>query len=57
MKYYAGIDIGGTRLKLGIIDEEGNLLVHENQPTSAIKEELFHQIKQFRLTCNLLNRT
>ena len=47
MKYYAGIDIGGTRLKLGIIDEEGNLLVHENQPTSAIKEVLFHQIKQF----------
>ena len=32
-KYYAGIDIGGTFVKLGIVDEEGNLLIKDQIPT------------------------
>ena len=33
MKYYAGIDIGGTRIKMGIINELGEVIVNENEET------------------------
>ena len=33
MKYCAGIDIGGTTIKLGIIDEEGALISKWEIPT------------------------
>lgn len=32
-KYYAGIDLGGTFIKGGIVDEEGNLIVKDKIPT------------------------
>lgn len=33
MKYYAGIDLGGTFVKCGIVDEEGKLLIKDKIPT------------------------
>ena len=28
--YYIGIDLGGTGIKAGIVDEEGNIILDEN---------------------------
>lgn len=47
MPYYAGVDIGGTRCKLGIIDEHGQVLVHENEPTQQERAKLMGQIQAF----------
>lgn len=47
MKYYAGIDIGGTRIKMGIINELGEVIVNENEETKKEKLELFTQIDHF----------
>jgi ROK family protein len=33
MNYYAGIDLGGTFVKCGIVDEEGNILCKDKIPT------------------------
>ena len=33
-KYYAGIDLGGTFIKAGIVDGDGNLLVSDKVPTA-----------------------
>jgi len=33
MKYYAGIDLGGTNIAAGITDEDGNLLAKVSTPT------------------------
>ena len=38
MKYYAGIDIGGTRIKMGIINELGEVIVNENEETKKAVE-------------------
>lgn len=35
MKRWLGIDIGGTAIKAGIVDEGGSLLRHASQPTPA----------------------
>ncbi len=35
MKYYAGIDLGGTFIKCGIVDSEGRLLKKSSVPTSG----------------------
>ncbi len=29
MSYIAGVDIGGTNTKIGIVDEEGEILVNQ----------------------------
>ena len=34
-KFYAGIDIGGTSIKCGIVDSDGNILVKGSVPTGA----------------------
>ncbi|MBQ8684570.1 MAG: ROK family protein [Clostridia bacterium] len=34
-KYYIGIDLGGTFVKGGIVDENGNLIVSDKVPTEA----------------------
>lgn len=47
MLYYAGIDIGGTRIKMGILDETGHICVTENKETPKEKEKLFQTIKEF----------
>ena len=33
MNYYAGIDIGGTSVKLGIMEEQGNVVWEGSVPT------------------------
>ena len=35
MKYYAGIDIGGTNIKTGIVDELGEIVAEDSIPTGA----------------------
>lgn len=35
MKFYAGIDIGGTNIKTGIVDEAGNIISEDSVPTGA----------------------
>ena len=42
MKYYAGLDLGGTFVKGGIVDEEGNILVKDKIPTG--KERPYEEI-------------
>lgn len=32
-KYYVGIDLGGTFIKGGIVDDLGNILLHDQRPT------------------------
>ena len=40
MKYYIGIDIGGTTIKAGVVDENGNILVKDAVKTDARQERL-----------------
>ena len=35
MNYYAGIDLGGTNIKCGIVDEEGKNIIQESVPTHS----------------------
>ena len=35
MKFYAGIDIGGTNIKTGIVDELGEIISEDSVPTGA----------------------
>lgn len=35
MKYYVGVDLGGTNIKAGIVDENGNVLYKDMMPTGA----------------------
>ncbi len=35
MKYYAGIDLGGTFIKCGIVDEKGRLIAKDKIPTGS----------------------
>lgn len=35
MKYYAGIDIGGTNIKTGIVNELGEIIAEDSVPTGA----------------------
>ena len=37
LQYYAGIDIGGSNVKYGIIDSTGNVLVRDQKPTRSEK--------------------
>lgn len=37
MNYYAGIDLGGTNIKCGIVDEEGKIIIQESVPTHSEK--------------------
>ena len=34
MKQYLGIDIGGTAVKLGLVDEQGQVLARQEQSVS-----------------------
>lgn len=36
MKYWAGIDLGGTNIVCGLVDEDLNLLGKLKQPTEAV---------------------
>ncbi len=37
VRYYVGVDVGGTDIKGGIIDEEGNFLVKSTTPSESAK--------------------
>ena len=37
MEYYAGIDLGGTNIKCGIVDETGKIVCQESMPTHSEK--------------------
>ena len=41
-KYYAGIDIGGTFVKCGIVSEDGEILVKGKIPTGKDRSERAH---------------
>lgn len=47
MHKYAGIDIGGTRIKLGIINEQGEILVQELKDTPKEYEEIVNILQEF----------
>lgn len=49
MKYYAGIDIGGTCIKMGIIDENGKICLNEKEETCKERTLLIQQVKDFLL--------
>lgn len=34
MEYYIGIDLGGTNVKTGIVDRDGNIIVEDSRPTA-----------------------
>ena len=40
MAYYLAIDIGGTNIKYGLIDEAENLVESHEMPTEAEKVDL-----------------
>lgn len=52
-KYYVGIDIGGTFIKGGIVDDCGNILISDKIPTSQNEEEIVRSIHA--LCCDLLS--
>ena len=36
MQYYAGLDLGGTFVKGGIVDEKGNIIAKDKIPFESI---------------------
>ena len=44
MEYYAGIDLGGTNIKCGIVDETGKIIIQESVPTHS--EEGFSYVTE-----------
>lgn len=38
MKQFLGVDIGGTNVKFGVIDEDGNIVKKKKYPTSEVSE-------------------
>lgn len=47
MKYYVGVDIGGTRIKLGIINSEGKVCAFKNIETPPSCEEIMNEVLEF----------
>ena len=45
-KVYAGIELGGTKVKCGIADETGNLITKTEFPTSS-PEIVFNKIEEY----------
>lgn len=56
MKQYICIDIGGTAIKYGLIDEEANLLLRESMDTQAWKGGPGILEKTVNIVSDLLNR-
>lgn len=48
-KYYIGIDIGGTFIKGGIVDDTGNIIIEDKIPSSHDEEEIINAIAEL---CN-----
>lgn len=52
---YVGVDLGGTRLKLGVVDEHGVATCLENVPTPQSREEIYDAIASYaRARCEEL---
>lgn len=49
MKYYAGIDLGGTFIKCGVVDSNGKLLINDKIPTTGSYEEVSKAMAEFAL--------
>lgn len=47
MKNYVGIDIGGTRIKFGIVNEKGNIIHHDIINTPQDYEDMMKVIETF----------
>ena len=46
MSLYAGFDLGGTRLKYGLIDAEGRIVFFDNTATPSTIEKLLHLLRK-----------
>lgn len=46
MSLYAGFDLGGTRLKYGLIDAEGRIVFFDNTATPLTIEKLLHLLRK-----------
>ncbi len=46
MKYYVGIDLGGTFIKCGIVAEDGTLILKDKVPTSKKKSEIIADMSE-----------
>lgn len=59
MKQYVAVDIGGTQIKYGVIDEQDNVLVHEKMDTQAhlggvaILEKVCAIVENYQNTYNI----
>ncbi|NLW10965.1 MAG: ROK family protein [Clostridiaceae bacterium] len=40
MKYFVGIDLGGTNIKAGIVDEQGKIICKDRMKTNAARDQL-----------------
>lgn len=49
MKYYAGIDLGGTFIKCGIVDEKGHIVIKDKIPTG--RERHYREIAADMAAC------
>ena len=56
-KYYIGIDLGGTFIKGGIVNEKGEILICDKTPTEVEKGDKGVAANIARLTKDLLDRT
>lgn len=57
MKYWAGIDLGGTNIVCGLVDEDLNLLGKLKQPTEAAKGSGFVLERMAAMVKQLLEET
>ena len=48
MKYYVGIDLGGTNTKIGLVDEKGNIIFK-----TIVKTDFQKQFKDCQKFCLL----
>jgi glucokinase-like ROK family protein len=55
-KYYIGIDLGGTFIKGGIVDDRGDIVLSDKIPTEAEKGDLGVAENIARLAASLLER-
>ncbi len=46
-KYYVGIDVGGTNVRLGLVDQDLNILFEEKHQSSKIGSKLGQLVKEF----------
>ena len=56
MKYYIGIDLGGTFIKGGIVNEKGEILICDKTPTEVEKGDKGVAANIAKLAKDLLDR-